>query len=187
MKPKDSYCVLDVSYQAGDRDIEPSSHILTFSAKILAGTEMNKTVGILTGAILDLFTAENFNISPDIVFDCFSSELAHFSPLVNRYGFVRSIAAIAPYSICAVMVIERIQLQESWRHIGIGRNALEIAIETIGRGCNLVALNAFPLQWEGRVSKGKKAFRQDRDNLIAYYESCGFTKTRFGTIMVRGT
>lgn len=178
-------CALEVSGQLGERHDEPSGYIAEYDAIIRGDTGHVTKIGTLRYLIIDLAGAEEAGIDPMDVLDSYDSDLAEFVTLVNRRGFVPSVAKIVGEVVQPILIIERVEIDEAYRGHDLGLTAISIACEVAGVGCCLAALVAFPSQWHGKSFKTSKAFVRDRAKLAGHYEKVGFRSLHRAGIMVR--
>jgi GNAT superfamily N-acetyltransferase len=178
-------CALEVTGRLGERHDEPSGYITEYDAVIRGDTDHVTKIGTLRYLVIDLAAAEEEGIDPMDVLDSHDSDLAEFVTLVNRRGFVPSVAKMVGEYLQPILIIERIEIDEAYRGHDLGLTAISIACEVAGLGCCLAALVAFPSQWHGKSFKTSKAFVRDRARLARHYEKAGFRSLRRAGIMVR--
>ncbi|WP_309262393.1 hypothetical protein [Lysobacter arvi] len=126
--------------------------------------------------VADLKAASDAGTSPLDVLDGVDSSLAHFCELLTpRTGWFRpALERYTGVELCRLLVLGRLSIKQPYRGHGLGLQAIRLACEGIGQGCELAALKAFPVQWEGRVDEGPARFARDRAKLVRYYRRAGF-------------
>lgn len=180
-------CVLDMAVDLGKTYGDPTAYVMHFQGRVLSGLDANRKVGAMSLYLVDLQRAHEEGESTWEVLDSYDSGLAHFCSLVSsRTGLYKpSVAAINGEHLGRLLVIGHVELDRAHQGKGIGRVAVEIACERFSNYCSLVALKAFPIQWEGRVDEGPAQFRRDRDKLIAYYREMGFKRILSDGLMAK--
>lgn len=181
----DAGCFLDLRAEFSSQNEEPSSYITEFTGNIMAGIELTDVAGKLTLFVVQLEAAFDAGTSLEDVLDCYDSDMAEFCVIVNHSGFPRSIEKIAGTDVCPLLILQHMTIEPEFRGRGIGLEAIKIACQTVGLGCGLAALFAFPTQWNGKAETDPKNFGRDRAKLLKYYARLGFVKTRFPGIMVK--
>jgi GNAT superfamily N-acetyltransferase len=79
-------------------------------------------------------------------------------------------------------VIRSIEIQPEFRGKGIGHAAIDRMIDTLGRGADLVALIAFPTQYNGVRDDSPEAVR-DFEKLRSHYATMGFKRIGESDVM----
>jgi hypothetical protein len=171
-------CCIRLATSVCEQTDEPSGFITEYTGCIIGGDTCSDTIGNLTLMVVQLEAAAGAGTSLLDVMDCHTSDLAWFAPMINRDGFVGSIEAIANTSVCPLLIIDRVSIQPTYRGFGLALKAIDIACRTVGLGCGLAALNAFPSQWLEKDEPRPRAFIKDRAKLMAYYGRAGFVKAR---------
>jgi hypothetical protein len=73
-----------------------------------------------------------------------------------------------------ILLIDRMEIEPAYRGRMIGLITLIKLIRRYQKGCSLVAIKPFPLQYTGEVKGQEEAFERDRQKLVRYYGKLGF-------------
>jgi hypothetical protein len=77
-----------------------------------------------------------------------------------------------------VLLIDRMEIEQAHRGRMIGLIVMLKLIRRYGKGCSLVAIKPFPLQYDGKVAGQEEALERDREKLVRYYSRLGFQRIR---------
>ena len=159
-------------------------------------------VGYMRAFLINLEAAQSEGVSLWELFD-YHGDVAEFSgtilddgsedfdeDLLWEYGLDQ---------ICHLLILDRIEIDPKYRGRGIGLAATNLMVERVGYGCDLIALKAFPLQFEVKSrndtpgaddAKGKyNDFPEDEERalkqLMSYYAKAGFKPFKSDRIMLR--
>lgn len=171
-------CALDLRVRVSPRyaEVNPADYFLEYEGAIFSGAERDVAIGTISMYVVDLLAAAADNVDPFDVLDAIESDLAHFCSLLSaRTGEFRpKVSDVAGIDLGRVIVLNRMEIEEPFRGNGLGLQAIRTACNGIGQGCDLAALKAFPVQWEGCVDEGPGRFARDRARLVRYYQRAGF-------------
>ncbi|MFC3816641.1 hypothetical protein [Lysobacter sp. GCM10012299] len=180
-KPRRGYesCILDLKVVVGHRyrnHGEPGQYVLSYEGRLLSGPDYATPIGAMSMYIADLEAAVDAGVSPFDVLDGVDSSLAHFCELLTtRTGWFRpALERFTGVEVCRLFVLGTLNIEQPYRGHGLGLQAIRLACDGVGQGCELAALKAFPIQWEGRVDEGPTKFARDRAKLVRYYQRAGF-------------
>ena len=182
-------CILDLKVVVGHRYRnygEPGQYVLTYEGRVLSGPDYATPIGEMSMYVADLETACDAGVSPFDVLDGVDSSLAHFCELLTpRTGWFRpALERYTGVELCRLLALGSLSIDQPYRGLGLGLQAIRLACEGIGQSCELAALKAFPVQWEGRVDEGPAKFARDRAKLVRYYRNAGFKPIIGGGLMV---
>jgi hypothetical protein len=171
-------CVLDLRVSVSPRydEGDPADYFLEYEGNVISGPERDETIGTISMYVVDLLAAEADDVDPFDVLDAIESDLAHFCGLLSvRTGVFRpKVSDVAGIDLGRILVLNRMEIAQPFRGCGLGLQAIRTACKGVGLGCDLAALKAFPVQWEGRVDDGPAHFARDRAKLVNYYRRAGF-------------
>lgn len=177
-----------------DEEREPDEFVYGASGKIIGTDDEDQdfVVGGFEIAFVDINRALRADVHPFDVMDGHSDRMAEiYSALFNNVELkrkVRELLGIAEWG-SNLLVLDRIELEPTYRGKGIGPQVIETLIDRFSPGAVAVALKPFPLQFEAtrenRGARPKKGERTATKKLRAYYERLGFRRIGKANVMAR--
>lgn len=181
-----SRCRLEFKLNIRPRDGEPSDYLLHYDGIIYPGEDLDQPVGTISVYVADLPRAYYNGEDPWEVLDCENSGVAHFCELISLRTrcFKPSVERFIGNQIEPLLIIFHLSIEPQFRGNDLGLKAIDIACENLGQSA-VVALFAFPTQWQGCVDTNPKAFLEDQSKLISYYRRGAFVPVLKGGLMLR--
>jgi GNAT superfamily N-acetyltransferase len=164
------------------------------------GSDDDTLVGKLRLFYLDLGAILETNIRGFDLFDVRSETAPFYSALIDpETGDFRSDleSTLGEYILdLNVLIVDRLEILPEFRGKNIGLECLRLCLQQYARGCGVVALKCFPLQfedkrmsepaWRRKMQLGKLSRNRQRSSakLKKYYGSLGFMVLPGDDIMV---
>ena len=179
-------CTLELSVSLGRRYNEPSTWVQHYEGSVIGGERGDRRFGDVSLYVAELASARRQGVHPLEVLDSVNAAVAHFCDLVTPGAGVyrRQLQRISGDVLGSLLIVDRIVLDRKFRGRRLGLEVIEIACQRF-EWCSLVALKAFPVQWEGRADEGPARFARDQKRLVAYYNQAGFQAIAAGGLMAR--
>jgi hypothetical protein len=183
------YCMLDIRTEISPAFGEPTDNILVYKGDIRSGFEFVEVVGTIELYVIDLYRGIDKGWPPWEVVDSFDSGLAKFCVLFDRdeSTFHPKVLRLTKVEMSGLLILNRIEIEEKFRGRALGLQAIQLVCDRFQNWCQVAALKAFPLQWEGKVEgqKDKEGLLRDQAKLVRHYRRAGFKSFNRDGLMVR--
>ena len=159
-------------------------------------TDVHFTVGEFSVIQVDLEGAWRAGMSAYEVLDTTGPSFEFFQCLYKSDDYSRAaVKALGghPISSESILILDRLLILPDFRGHGLGLDALKLVIQRYSFGAGIIALKAFPLQFESDTAKdlrlGLNGFKGShataQRKLISLYEKAGFTSIGRTPYMLR--
>lgn len=131
---------------------EPEHHVLEIAGKIMLAMadDTEAPAGKLELLLVSLSTAREYGFAAFDVLDSLT-DTSHYLELIDDGGEWSEAVQDQFVDVfdSDLLIINKVEVEPRYRGKGLGILAVRTAIESFSRGCGLIALKPFPLQFTG--------------------------------------
>ena len=206
----EEYCrALDYRYvslqiaasEFGGRGDDPSHFFHQSSGKVQLScldTDVHFTIGEFSVIQVDLEGAWRSGMTVYEVMDITAPSFDLFQAIYKRDDYSRAaVKALGGHPIASenILILDRLLILPDFRGHGFGLDALKLMLQRFSFGAGIMALKAFPLQFEPETSDdvrlGLKRFKGNhataQRKLVSLYKQAGFASIGRTPYMLRST